>query len=290
MNLRIQAQRATHLLSSTLAVVAQRLPFIKHFAPLISSPVTLRLATPLTVSFVGIDTLTGQTTFVTPLNNFDNPAESMVGESFEWKFQTGGNHTAASYSVTGLPPGTNYSFGIDGPGGAVFPGGTITGVVSVQGTFQVTIIGWRNPNETGSKTPPYNLIINATQAASPFENWQQQFWAGDDLANEAISGPNADPDGDDIPNLLEFTLELNPTTKQALPGTFGDDPDDPELLLWEVPYFQNGNLTFQENSDLSTDNWTDVAEGDIEILPNTIQFRVSKLDATKKFFRLKATL
>ncbi|MDB4504996.1 hypothetical protein N9240_03640, partial [Akkermansiaceae bacterium] len=135
MNLRIQAQRATHLLSSTLAVVAQRLPFIKHFAPLISSPATLRLATPLTVSFAGIDTLTGQTTFVTPLNGFDNPAEATVGESFEWLFQTGGNHTAASYSVTGLPPGTSYSYGLAGPNGAVFPGGTITGSVTVPGTF-----------------------------------------------------------------------------------------------------------------------------------------------------------
>ncbi|MEJ6635135.1 MAG: hypothetical protein QNL77_05425 [Akkermansiaceae bacterium] len=290
MNLRIQAQRATHILSSTLAVVAQRLPFIKHFAPLISSPATLRLATPLTVSFAGIDTLTGQTTFVTPLPGFSNPAEATTGEDFDWRFETGGNHTAASYRVTGLPPGTSYSPGIPGPNDAVFPGGRIIGEIPVAGTFQVTIIGFRGPNQNSSQTPPYELTINATQAATPFETWQQQFWMGDDLANEAISGPNADPDGDDIPNLLEFTLELNPTTKQVLPGTFGDDPDDPELLLWEVPYFQTGNMTFQENSDLSTDNWTDVAEGDIEILPNTIQFRVSKLDATKKFFRLKATL
>ncbi|MDB4310711.1 hypothetical protein N9956_04755, partial [Akkermansiaceae bacterium] len=242
MNLRIQAQRATHLLSSSLAVVAQRLPFIKHFAPLISSPATLRLATPLTVSFAGIDTLTGQTTFVEPLAGFDNPTETIVGEDFTWAFKTGGNHTAASYSVTGLPPGATYSYGLPQPNGAVFPGGTITGVVSVQGTFQVTIIGWRNPNETGSKTPPYNLIINATQAASPFENWQQQFWTGDDLTDEAISGPNADPDGDDIPNLLEFTLNLTPLAKETIPGTFGVDPDDNTEVLWEIPYFGAGNL------------------------------------------------
>ncbi|MDA7898576.1 hypothetical protein N9A97_00705 [bacterium] len=290
MNLRIQAQRATHLLSSTLAVVAQRLPFIKHFAPLISSPATLRLATPLTVSFAGIDTLTGQTTFVEPLAGFDNPTETIVGEDFTWAFKTGGNHTAASYSVTGLPPGATYSYGLPQPNGAVFPGGTITGVVSVQGTFQVTIIGWRNPNETGSKTPPYNLIINATQAASPFENWQQQFWTGDDLANEAISGPNADPDGDNIPNLLEFTLNLNPLTKETIPGTFGVDPDDNTGVLWEIPHFGAGNLTFQESSTLDGDSWTDVPEGSIEILPNSIQFRASTEDATKKFFRLKATL
>ncbi|MDB4374788.1 hypothetical protein N9Z37_00510, partial [bacterium] len=95
-------------------------------------------------------------------------------------------------------------------------------------------------NLAGNKTPPYTLIINVTQAATPFETWQGQFWMGADLANEAISGPNADPDDDGIPNLLEFTLELNPTTPQALPGTFGEDPNDPELLLWELPYISTG--------------------------------------------------
>ncbi len=287
MNLRIQAQRATHLLSSTLAVVAQRLPFIKHFAPLISSPATLRLATPLTVSFVGIDTLTGQTTFVAPLNGFDDPTDTTVGEDFTWAFNTQGNHNARSYEISGLPPGVTYSFGLPGNSNQ---GGVFSGSVSVPGIYQVEIIGWRFLNFGGQGTPTYTLTINATQAASPFEIWQQQFWTGDDLADVAISGPDADPDGDDIPNLLEFTLDLNPTTKQALPGTFGPDPSDPELLLWEIPYLGTGNMTFQENDDLSTDNWTDVAEGDVEELPNTIQFRVSKLDATKKFFRLKATL
>ena len=112
---------------------------------------------------------------------------------------------------------------------------------------------------------------------------------GDDLANEAISGPNADPDGDDIPNLLEFTLELDPTAPQSIPGTFGADPDDETKLLWEVPYIGTGNMTFQESNSLDGDHWTDVAEGQIEVLPNSIQLRAT-MDASKKFFRLKATL
>ncbi|MDA7518126.1 hypothetical protein N8511_04215, partial [Akkermansiaceae bacterium] len=207
MNLRIQAQRATHLLSSSLAVVAQRLPFIKHFAPLISSPATLRLATPLTVSFVGVDTLTGQTTIVAPLNGFDSPTDTTVGEDFTWAFNTQGNHNARSYEISGLPPGVTYSFGLPGNPSQ---GGVFSGSVSVPGTYQVEIIGWRFINFRGERTPTYTLTINATQAASPFETWQQQFWTGDDLADVAISGPNADPDGDGIPNLLEFTLNLTP--------------------------------------------------------------------------------
>jgi hypothetical protein len=287
MNLRIQAQRATHLLSSSLAVVAQRLPFIKHFAPLLSSPTSLRLATPLTITFAGTDTLTGQTTIVAPLNGFDSPTETTIGEEFLWAFNTQGEHNAKSFKVQGLPPGVTYSFGLPG---APRQGGVLEGSLSVPGTFQVTIVGYRDPNFGRDNTPTYTLTINATQSETPFESFQKTFWMGDDLANEAISGPNADPDGDDIPNLLEFTLDLNPTDPQSIPGTFGDDPDDEAELLWEIPYFGTGNITFQESTSLDGDNWTDVAEGQIEVLPNSIQLRASKIDATKKFFRLKATL
>ena len=49
-------------------------------------------------------------------------------------------------------------------------------------------------------------------------------------------------------------------------------------------------MTFQESTSLDGDHWTDVAEGQIEILPNSIQLRATKEDASKKFFRLKATL
>ena len=286
MNLRIQAQRATHLLSSSLAVVAQRLPFIKHFAPLLSSPSSLRLAMPLTVTFAGTDTLTGQTTIVAPLNGFDSPTETTVGEEFLWAFNTQGNHSAKSFEVQGLPPGVTYSFGLPS---TPSQGGVLSGSVSVPGPFEVTIVGYRDPNFGRQKTPTYTLIINTTQDENPFEAFQKTFWMGDDLANEAISGPNADPDGDDIPNLLEFTLELDPTAPQSIPGTFGADPDDETKLLCEVPYIGTGNMTFQESTSLDGDHWTDVAEGQIEVLPNSIQLRAT-MDASKKFFRLKATL
>ena len=48
-------------------------------------------------------------------------------------------------------------------------------------------------------------------------------------------------------------------------------------------------MTFQESTSLDGDHWTDVAEGQIEVLPNSIQLRAT-MDASKKFFRLKATL
>ncbi len=44
----------------------------------------------------------------------------------------------------------------------------------------------------------------------PYENWRAQYFTAAELANAAISGDLADPDGDGIPNLAEFAFDLNP--------------------------------------------------------------------------------
>ena len=44
----------------------------------------------------------------------------------------------------------------------------------------------------------------------PYENWRAQYFTAAELDNPAISGDGADPDGDGIPNLVEFAFNLNP--------------------------------------------------------------------------------
>ena len=44
---------------------------------------------------------------------------------------------------------------------------------------------------------------------SPFEAWRGQHF-GEEAANEGISGASADPDGDGIPNLVEYAFDLDP--------------------------------------------------------------------------------
>lgn len=301
MKAHIIAQRATHSITTTLTLVGQRLPFIQHLAPLLSSPATLRLAAPLATTFVGTHTLTGQTTSVMAEVGSENPLNVEVGEEFTWQFFTA-RHTAASYQVTGIPPGTvAYTYGYEGEIGGTpvtFPGGTLEGQITVPGTYQVTIVGFRFSNLVGNKTPPYTLTINVAAPPEPptpqelYEEWRTLNWNTVDAANDEISGVNADPDGDDMPNLLEYTLGLDPNTEGHLvqqPGySFKTDPDDEGLLLWEIPYLGDGTLVFEENADLSSDVWTAVPAARTEILPNTIQMRVPKSEGTK-FFRLRAT-
>ena len=48
-------------------------------------------------------------------------------------------------------------------------------------------------------------------APESFANWETLYFTPDQLADATVSGPNADPDGDGVANLLEFAFNLDPT-------------------------------------------------------------------------------
>ena len=50
-----------------------------------------------------------------------------------------------------------------------------------------------------------------TLPAEDFAAWQQAYFTPDQIADDATGGPNADPDGDGVSNLLEFAFNLDPT-------------------------------------------------------------------------------
>ncbi|MGF1447856.1 MAG: hypothetical protein ACFB20_00410 [Opitutales bacterium] len=50
-----------------------------------------------------------------------------------------------------------------------------------------------------------------------YGDWRLQVWGPIDGANDAISGPDADPDADSIQNALEYILGLDPTSPDSSP-------------------------------------------------------------------------
>lgn len=48
-----------------------------------------------------------------------------------------------------------------------------------------------------------------------FADWRSQHFNEQELADESVSGPEADPDGDGLENLLEYALGLNPRAATA---------------------------------------------------------------------------
>ncbi len=68
--------------------------------------------------------------------------------------------------------------------------------------------------------PAYSMtVIDLPHAstATPYASWQGSHFTAAELGNPAISGDNADPDGDGVVNLLEYALGLDPRT----PGRAG---------------------------------------------------------------------
>jgi hypothetical protein len=91
-------------------------------------------------------------------------------------------------------------------------GGQSIGVVYTDGTQQQRLL-------TGLGSPFGVAVIRVQQSANPFEQWRLSRFTTEELADETISGPNADPAGDGIGNLLKFALGLEPKTpsRHALP-------------------------------------------------------------------------
>ncbi|MDQ8181997.1 carbohydrate binding domain-containing protein [Pelagicoccus sp. SDUM812005] len=50
-------------------------------------------------------------------------------------------------------------------------------------------------------------------AGDPYQSWRQSIWTDPAaLADDSLSGPSADPDGDRIPNLVEYFADLDPNS------------------------------------------------------------------------------
>lgn len=99
------------------------------------------------------------------------------------------------------------------------------------------------------------LVVSST----PYSAWQSKYFTGAQLANPAVSGHAADPDGDGVSNLLEYALNLSPTTAsvKGLPTvgtTVGSG--NTYLTLTFTKVIANTDITYvpQVSGDLATWN------------------------------------
>jgi len=65
-----------------------------------------------------------------------------------------------------------------------------------------------------------DLVIFGDIFESPFDTWRKEHFP-DALDNPDISGPDADPDGDGIPNLMEYAMGLDPNVYNINAWVYG---------------------------------------------------------------------
>ena len=110
------------------------------------------------------------------------------------------NALTAQFTLNGFVPGastaTTYQYGKSND---LNNADLSTGILSgVSGSFAGTF-------------PSYSMtVLDLARAATPYTTWQGSHFTAAQLANPAVSGDLADPDGDGVVNLLEYALNLDP--------------------------------------------------------------------------------
>lgn len=285
MNYRIAYERAVNVTASSLAMVAQRLPFLKNLSPFLGATGGVKFAAPVTVSFLGTHALSGQSVMIVPLNGATETATIGVGEQFVWSFNVSRyilRDASANTNgvVESLPPGLDFF----GPQSGVM---TVAGTPTEPGEYEITLFAYRFTSRNAGTTAPYTLTLTVEGSASPFEEFLAGFYSGDDLLDPLIVGPNADPDADGIDNAMEFVLDLNPSFPDSMPGMIGVDPSDPQMLRYEIPVNALASETtigFEESTNLEGE-WQAVLAEFVERTNERIVLTVPL--AARKFYRLK---
>ena len=150
-----------------------------------------------------------------------------------------------------------------------------------------------NRSLTITAVADFALVRDPGQSAAitledkPFDAWRFTNFDALELADAEISSETADPDGDTLPNLLEYALGLSPETWDANPITV-------------VPVDGYLQLTATKNPAATDIMWEAEASGDLETwTPATIGINTSTefsasdtvlVEGTeKRFMRLKVT-
>jgi hypothetical protein len=162
--------------------------------------------------------------------------------------------------------------------------GGLTGPVEIRLVSLFGIYAWKNVTLQAFK-------ITSASTARPFERWRTaQFGAS--AGDELIAGPNADPDGDRSNNLLEYALNLSPTTPNTLSQRIANDIASNQYLRLTITKNSNAAdviYAVEVGSDLTTWSTADTAvETDtatLLIVRDTIPIGTNH----RRFIRLRVT-
>lgn len=191
---------------------------------------------------------------------FDPLPEIVVTEGTAlsgYAFSATGEPTA--YAATGLPPGLTLNATT----------GEVGGTPTASGVYDVTV------SATNSLTT-VERAFELTVFAPTWENWRSVRFTSGELTNVALSGAEADPDGDGVANLLEYLMGGDPRTADLEPPTITISDGRMSLVYQRLRAVFGWKITPEYSPDLFT--WHRDAEFvDIEA-PLTLDERFEQIE------------
>jgi hypothetical protein len=137
---------------------------------------------------------------------------------------------------------------------------------------------------------PFSARIQRTKGTT-FETWRKLRFSTNDLANLAVSGEAADPDGDGLPNLAEYAFGFEPKHYDTPPLqiTTVRDTEGDKLHLTYSHLAVLGDIEFAWESSADLSSWQPATPGG-EIVAGTgfLRKRIAEfsLEPTRqRFFR-----
>jgi len=222
---------------------------------------------------------------------------------------TAGATATFTSAASGFPTPT-VQWQVSTDGGATYQ--TVTSATSDSYSFTAATVLSGNlyravfTNVVGSVTS--NAVTLTVAIAPPtldFSDWASQYFNSNELANSSVSGLEATPEIDGVPNLLKYLFDIDPSVpmttddRAALPTVGLDTTSQPGTEFLSLTYREYGLVTgvtvnVQTSADLQPGTWTTPVNSSITEIGTTadgdlIMRAEVPITTSKQFIRLNVT-
>ncbi len=283
------------------------------------------LAPGTTYSFKAYATNSAGTTYTTPVATFNTVATAPTVTA---------PTSTPSASVSNTSPTTSATLGgtvMDDGGATITERGVVYSLTSANmdplinganvnklattgttGVFTVSAIGLSKGTDYSFKayatnsmgttySSPVSTFLTLADPLGTFTTWQGSQFNSSQMADPAISGPTADPDGDGITNENEYILGLSPLNRDPSPAPAISPIARPFTLSFLAKSASGSgyagktrHYALEATDSLSVGSWTPpVGYSDVIASDQTVTYSESPVDpapGSAKFYRLKVWL